>query len=282
MYCNKCGNRLNPENSFCTECGNKVAQTNSKEKTSSKKKAILISTISGILVLGCTTFGIITFLHKQESEYLKQAARDAIESENFFNSSNSNSNNDNNSNNIYSKELSAKEKMMQKLAPLIEQKKYVFDTGDYVAGEIPVDEYAFIKFDGSGTYYSEKDTAGNIIDNENFDSFGYVKVHGFGNLTTQGVLINVNVFKQLGVNSAKEIYEIINDQNNYNQGGYYKVGVDIKPGKYTLESIGSGYYAIVTGPVSNNTIIDNDIFTGKVTVNLKKGQYLNISRAIIK
>lgn len=281
MYCNKCGNQLNSDDSFCTKCGTKtenISQKNMKLKSVNHKKIILVSVISGILLLGCTAFGITTFLHNRESEYLKQSARDAIESENFFNSSNSNSNYNKNSNN----ELSAKEKMMQKLATLIEQKQYVFDTGNYIAGEIPVGEYAFIKFDGSGTYYSEEDAGGNIIDNENFDSFGYVKVHGLGNLTTQGLLVNINAFKQLEISGAKELYEILNDQYNYNQGGYYKVGVDIEPGKYTIESIGSGYYAILTGPLSNNDIINNDNFNGKVIVNVKKGQYLQTSRAIIK
>ena len=49
----------------------------------------------------------------------------------------------------------------------------------------------YFKCYGSRAYYSEEDSAGNIIDNENFDSFGNVKVHAAGNLTTRGVLIRI-------------------------------------------------------------------------------------------
>lgn len=178
------------------------------------------------------------------------------------------------------KELTEADMMLVKIVGLMDD-KLAFDTGDYIKGDIPAGEYAFVKFSGSGSYYEEEDAAGNIIDNENFDSFGYVKVFGVGNITTKGVLINISAFEQLGVSSAKEIYEILNDQINYNQAGYYKVGVDIQPGKYTIESIGSGYYAIMAGPVGNSDIIDNDNFSGRTEVYVREGQYLDVSRAQI-
>lgn len=178
------------------------------------------------------------------------------------------------------KELSESDKMLLKIVGLMDD-KLTFDTGNYIKGDIPSGEYAFVKFSGSGSYYSEEDAAGNIIDNENFDSFGYVKVHGIGAITTRGVLINVSAIEQLGVTSAKEIYQILNNQENYNQGGYYKIGVDIPAGKYILESIGSGYYAIMSGPVGNSDIVDNDNFNGRAEINVREGQYLKISRAQI-
>ena len=46
------------------------------------------------------------------------------------------------------------------------------------------------------------------LDYENFDSFGYVKVHAAGNLTTRRVLISINAFEKLEVSGAKQIYEI--------------------------------------------------------------------------
>jgi hypothetical protein len=157
-----------------------------------------------------------------------------------------------------------------------------FDTGNYIAGDIPKGDYAFVKFDGSGSYYSEEDAAGNIVDNENFDSFGYATVHAVGNLETQGVLVNVTALEQLGVTGAKELYEILNEQTDYSQSGMYKIGVDLPAGKYTLESIGgSGYVAILSGPVSNNKIIDNENFDGKYSVNVRDGQYLQVSKAMI-
>lgn len=118
------------------------------------------------------------------------------------------------------------------------------------------------------------------MDNENFDSFGYVKVLAVGNLQTDEVLIDINALSELGTTGAKQAYEILNEQINYNQGEYYKVGLDIEPGSYVLESIeSSGYYAIMTGPISGGEIVDNDNFNGRTQVNLKSGQYLSLSKS---
>jgi Glucodextranase, domain B len=173
-----------------------------------------------------------------------------------------------------------KQEMFEKIGDLIDSKQ-AFDTGSYVKGEISKGEYAFITFEGSGQYYSEEDPAGNIIDNENFDSFGYVYVHDAGNIETQGALISVNAFKSLGVSGAKEIYEIMNDVEDYKDSAWYKVGTDIKPGQYVIESYGEGYVAIMAGPVGKSDIIDNENFNGKHMVNVKTGQYLNISNGVI-
>ena len=178
------------------------------------------------------------------------------------------------------RELTESEKMISRISALIDT-GYAYDAGDYIKGDIPAGEYLFVRFEGSGSYYCEKDEAGNIIDNENFDSFGYVKVHAAGNLETSGVLIDLSVLETLDVKSGKEVYEILNDKKDYNQGGYYKVGLDLEPGKYVLESFGSGYWAIMSGPVSGGDIVDNDNFNGRASVTLKKGQYLSVSRATI-
>lgn len=177
-------------------------------------------------------------------------------------------------------ELSAREEMILDVLDLVDE-SLAFDTGSYVKGDIPKGEYAFITFDGSGGYYSEEDASGSIIDNENFDSFGYVQVHEAGNLQTRGVLVNVEAFERLGVSGAKELYEILNDVENYNESGWYKVGVDIDPGKYIIESYGSGYVAVMSGPVGNSNIVDNENFEGRYSVNVKEGQYLVISRGYI-
>ncbi|MCI9084185.1 MAG: hypothetical protein HFH46_01040 [Bacilli bacterium] len=229
-----------------------------KKGTSNKKGKIVLIVIAVVLVIGI--FGTI-FDDSSKNETDKKEVKEETKVEE-------------------KKELSESQKMIVKITDLMEE-KLVFDTGDYVKGEIPSGEYAFIKFDGSGSYYSEEDAGGNIIDNENFDSFGYVKVHGAGNLTTRGVLININAFEKLGVESAKQIYETINEQENYNQAGYYKIGVDIPAGKYTVESLGSGYYAIMTGPVGDSDIVNNDNFNGKKEFIVNNGQYLNLSRATL-
>lgn len=171
-------------------------------------------------------------------------------------------------------------KMIQSIQKLIEEGS-AFDAGSYIKGDIPKGEYAFTTFDGSGQYYSEEDSAGNIIDNENFDSFGYVNVHEAGNIKTSGVLVKVDALEKLGVSGAKELYEIVNDQEDYTEAGYYKVGADLKPGQYVIESFGEGYVALMTGPVGNGEIVDNEIFNGKYSINANDGQYLKISRGTL-
>lgn len=179
-----------------------------------------------------------------------------------------------------SRELTESEKMIKSILELVKE-GLAYDTGSYIKGDVTPGEYAFIKFNGSGSYYSEEDAAGNIIDNENFDSFGYVKVHGAGNIETRGILVSTSVFERLNVTGAKQLYEIINNQRDYNQGGYYKVGADIEPGQYVLESFGGrGYYAVMTGPVGDSDIVKNDNYNGRASVTLGIGQYLTISRSI--
>lgn len=177
-------------------------------------------------------------------------------------------------------ELTEKERMIAMIVELMDD-DLAFDSGDYVKGDIPEGEYAFVRF-GSGQYYSERDAAGNIIDNENFDSFGYVQVHGLGDISNKGILVSVDAFEALGVSGAKALYEIINEQTDWNQSGYYKIGYDLDAGDYTVESIGGrGYYAVMTGPVGDSRIVENDSFDGKKSVSVSGGQYLTLSRAMI-
>lgn len=177
-------------------------------------------------------------------------------------------------------ELSPQQKMVNAVTALFDQ-KLAFDTGSYIAGDIPKGEYAFIRFDGSGQYYSEENQNGEIVDNENFDSFGYVYVHQVGNISNDGLLINVNALSGLGVAGAKELYEVINNKTNYSDAGWYKVGVDLPSGQYVAESYGNGYVAVLSGPVGKNEIFDNEIFEGKYSFKVSDGQYVNISNALI-
>lgn len=142
-------------------------------------------------------------------------------------------------------ELSAKDEMIAKVAGMVGN-GFVFDSGSYIKGDIPKGEYAFVTFNGSGSYYSEEDPEGNIIDNENFSSFGYVQVHEVGNIDNGGVLVENESLAKLGVKGAKELYEILNEKEDYLESGLYKVGVDIEPGEYIFESDDSGYIAVLT------------------------------------
>ena len=177
-------------------------------------------------------------------------------------------------------ELSPQQKMINAVTALFDQ-NLAFDSGNYIAGDIPKGEYAFVRFDGSGQYYSEKNQNGDIVDNENFDSFGYVYVHQVGNISNDGLLVSVDALSGLGVTGAKELYEVINNKTDYLDAGLYKVGVDLPSGQYVAESYGNGYVAILSGPVGKSEIIDNEIFEGKYSFKVSDGQYVNISRALI-
>src|SRR5699024_6447434 len=138
-----------------------------------------------------------------------------------------------------------------------------------------------VSLSSGGDYYSEEDTSGNIIDNQNFDSFGYVKVHEKGNIKTNGVLVSVDSLEELDVSGAKELYEILNELEDYDESGYYKAGTDIEAGEYVVESYGSGYVAVMSGPVGNSNIINNQDFEGRYSVNVNEGDYVKLSRAYI-
>lgn len=155
-------------------------------------------------------------------------------------------------------------------------RKMAFDIGSYARGTIPSGEYAFVS--KTGGYYSET-TNGQILDNENFASFGYVVIHGMGDIKTGGALISLDGLRELGHPGAKSVYEALTDQADYGFSGHYKVGVDIPAGTYIIQSVGSGYVSINKGPVGNEETIDNDNFNGTKTIKVRDGQYLKLSRA---
>jgi hypothetical protein len=177
-------------------------------------------------------------------------------------------------------EKTPQQKMLEGISALFASKQ-AFDTGSYIKGDIPPGEYAFVSFAGSGKYYSENDASNNIIDNNNFDSFGYVFVHGAGNIETQGVLVSTAAFPTLGVTGAKQIYEILNNATDYKEAGFYKVGTDIPAGSYVLESYGDGYAAVLAGPIGKSDIVDNELFNGRYSVNISNGQYLQMTNSKI-
>lgn len=178
-------------------------------------------------------------------------------------------------------ESTPQQEMYTKIIELMDTEK-AFDSGTYIKGDIPAGEYAFISFDGSGQYYSEEDAAGNIIDNENFDSFGYVNVHNAGNIKNDGALISTDAFETLGVKSAKEIYQVLNNiEEDYKDSAWYKIGVDLPSGNYVIESYGEGYVAVMSGPVGESDIVNNENFNGRYQVNVSDGQYLKISGGYI-
>jgi hypothetical protein len=150
--------------------------------------------------------------------------------------------------------------------------------GTYSKGSIPKGEYVFVG--PKGGYFSEEYN-GQILANENFASFGYVYVQGLGDITTRGYLISMDDLKKLGNTGALEIYKTIIKEAGYNFSGYYKVGLDIEPGTYELESSSDGYVSVESGPLGRSKTVKNDIFQGKKTINILAGQYLKVNRATI-
>lgn len=319
-FCSNCGTKISEKEKYCSKCGTEINQKEKINSKNNEVSNIIRYIFGGIFVFGSVSnllngnwYGIVELLFaislfpilyqkfilkiisNPKTLKILQVVIPIVLFIAFFicvsidntlsegDSSYSNNDNETNENvsNNSKTELTEAEKMIIKLSSLMNE-GLVYDTGSYIKGDIIPGEYIFVKFSGSGSYYCEKDAAGNIVDNENFDSFGYVQVHGVGNLETRGVLVNISALEQLGISSAKQLYETLNNQTNYNQGGYYKVGTDIEAGSYIIESIGGrGYYSINSGPVSNSNIIDNDNFNGRVSVNLEVGQYIEISTSTI-
>lgn len=64
--------------------------------------------------------------------------------------------------------------------------------------------------------------------------------------------------------------------------GMYKVGVDLQPGEYKINSPGDGYDAITTNSRHTlNSIVSNDNFTGNKYVTVEDGQYLELKNATL-
>jgi hypothetical protein len=153
-----------------------------------------------------------------------------------------------------------------------------FKPGSYTKGSIPKGEYAFIS--PKGGYFAEEYN-GQILANENFSSFGYVYVQGLGDITTRGYLIAIESLKLKDKLGALSIYKSINKETEYNFSGYYKVGLDIEPGTYKIESSADGYIAIESGPLGRSKTIENELFQGEKTISVLEGQYLKVNRATI-
>lgn len=174
------------------------------------------------------------------------------------------------------------QKTLNELVTLVESGK-AFDVGSYIPGDIPEGEYAFIPLTADGGYFAEKEMSGDILDNENFDSFGYVYVAGVGNVQTDGVLIKEEDVTALGFANAKELFELLTSTDLQMGSAYYKVGKDIPAGTYVATAeAGDGYVAIMSGPIGKSDIVDNEIFTGRFQFTVQDGQYLKLSDATIE
>ncbi|MGF6674387.1 hypothetical protein [Paraburkholderia tuberum] len=153
-----------------------------------------------------------------------------------------------------------------------------FEPGSYAKGTIPKGEYAYV---GRSEGYFGEEINGHIIDNQIFPSFGYVFVHGIGDIKTDGYLLSPVALNKLGYKSASEVFRSLTKQDAYNFSGMYKVGADLPAGNYVIESAGAAYVFVNTGPAGNGEIVWNDNFHGTKSANLTNGQYLELNNASI-
>lgn len=153
-----------------------------------------------------------------------------------------------------------------------------FEPGSYAKGTIPKGEYAYV---GKNEGYFGEELNGQIIDNQIFPSFGYVYVHGIGDIKTDGFLLSSTALRKLGYASASAVYRSLTKQEPYNFAGMYKVGTDLPAGNYVIKSAGDGYVSVNTGPVGNSEIVWNDNFHGTKSADLTNGQYIELNKASI-
>lgn len=139
-----------------------------------------------------------------------------------------------------------------------------------VGSTIPAGQYAlFATGSISGYFEISSDSTGNIssiIANDNFDYNSIVTVRN-------GQYLKLVRCKAIPIAKAKISSNV--------KGGMYRVGIDIKPGEYMLESTSStmGYYEVDSSDShSVSDIVSNDNFNGATYVTVENGQYLKLVR----
>lgn len=148
--------------------------------------------------------------------------------------------------------------------------KKIIYSGLYKVGtDIPAGEYYLVPKDAGYYAITSDKYEDDIISNDFFTSPRYLTVKN-------GVYLRLDEgITMYPINEApKRTFK----DNIYT--GYLKVGRDIKPGDYMIQTkVGDAYYSITD---KYDNIYENDIFTGKAYVNLKNGQYIYLSDCYIK
>ena len=139
-----------------------------------------------------------------------------------------------------------------------------------VGSTIPAGQYAlFTTSTISGYFQISSDSTGSLMSTVANDIFDYNSII----TVKKGQYLKLVRCKAVPISFAK-----ISPNVN---GGMYRVGIDIKPGEYMLESTSSimGYYEVSSSDShSLYDIISNDNFNGNAYVTVENGQYLKLSR----
>lgn len=150
---------------------------------------------------------------------------------------------------------------------IISEHNFVDDSTYKIGTDLPAGEYVLFPKD-SGYFSVNEDYSGNnIIFNDFFSYPRYVTV-------TEGTYLEL---KDITIYPIENSPSIQFPSDKYT--GYLKVGKDIPAGNYTLNTFtGEGYFAITD---KFDDIIQNDFFSGKTTITLENGQYLQLSKCYI-
>lgn len=147
-----------------------------------------------------------------------------------------------------------------------------YEEGQYKVGtDIPVGEYVLLATDNSGYFSVSSDANGSdILFNDNFEtnSIITVKKNEYLKLSRCIALPAIEYYKYFVINTER-------------YGTMLKVGKDIKPGEYKLETNGSsGYYCIYDNS-RHGDIVANDNFDNSCYVSVESGQYIILSNCRI-
>lgn len=146
-----------------------------------------------------------------------------------------------------------------------------YENGTYKVGStIPAGEYVlFANSDYGGYFCLSSDLAGDdIIENDNFSYNSIIR-------------INTGEYLELSRCYAVKIDEAGSIPKNV-EGAMYKVGTHLPAGKYVLEAVGDygGYYCIYSDNRQDD-IYENENFDDTISVRVRDGQYLQLSRCRI-
>lgn len=154
--------------------------------------------------------------------------------------------------------------------PKVEDKS--IKAGMYKVGkDIPAGEYVLVTTQ-QGYFSVNSDstgTMGSIIANDNFTNRSIITVK-------DGQYLDMKRCSAYPIADAPAV----NTQSGVLEAGMYKVGTDLQPGEYKIESAGSGYVEVSSNSAhSMGAIVSNDNFDGSKYISVKSGQYIKLARA---
>lgn len=145
--------------------------------------------------------------------------------------------------------------------------------GTYQVGkDIKTGEYLFVATKDDAKYSVSSDKSDNktsVVANDTVTNQAYLTV-------SKGQYLTVKGGKICEIKNAS----VYTDKDGKYKDGEYKVGRDLKAGKYKLHSDALGYYVILSSSDGSiSSIVKNENFNGDKTINLKDGQYIKITDA---